>query len=75
MAGFLGCYYNVGRAQMQGVEVSAEAVLSPGVLRARASYTYTDARDLGFISEVRRSRRRFATLSHTAQQGVAVADL
>jgi vitamin B12 transporter len=47
MLGYLGCYYNVGRAQMQGVEVSAEAVLAPGVLRARASYTYTDARDLG----------------------------
>jgi vitamin B12 transporter len=47
MAGFLGCYYNVGRAEMQGVEASAEAVIAPGVLRARASYTYTDARDLG----------------------------
>ena len=45
--GFLGCYYNVGRAQMQGVELSAEAVLVPGVLRAKATYTYTDARDLG----------------------------
>jgi vitamin B12 transporter len=47
IAGFLGCYYNVGRAQMQGVELSANAVLSPGILRARASYTYTDARDIG----------------------------
>jgi len=49
IAGFLGCYYNVGRAQMQGVELSAEATLSPGVLRAKATYTYTDARDLGAV--------------------------
>ncbi|THD48322.1 MAG: TonB-dependent receptor, partial [Bradyrhizobium sp.] len=45
--GFLGCYYNVGRAEMQGVELSADATLVPGVLRAKATYTYTDARDLG----------------------------
>ncbi len=34
---------------MQGVELSAEATLSPGVLRAKATYTYTDARDLGAV--------------------------
>ncbi|MGD1036604.1 MAG: TonB-dependent receptor [Roseiarcus sp.] len=41
-----GCYYNVGRAETKGVELSADAVLVPDAWRARASYTYLDARDL-----------------------------
>ncbi|MGO9941374.1 MAG: TonB-dependent receptor plug domain-containing protein [Rhodoblastus sp.] len=41
-----GCYYNVGRAQTQGVEVSGTAELIPSVLRARVGYTYTDAMNL-----------------------------
>jgi vitamin B12 transporter len=40
-----GCYYNVGKAQTKGVEVSGDVTLVPDVLRARASYTYTDARN------------------------------
>jgi vitamin B12 transporter len=41
-----GCYYNVGRAETKGVEISADAALVPDAWRARASYTYLDARDL-----------------------------
>ncbi len=41
-----GCYYNVGRAQTSGVEVSGDATLVPDVLHARGGYTYTDARDI-----------------------------
>ena len=41
-----GCYYNVGRADTQGVELSGDVALVPDVWRARASYTYLDARDL-----------------------------
>lgn len=41
-----GCYYNVGKARTSGVELSADAALSPDVLRLRAVYTYIDARDL-----------------------------
>jgi len=32
-----GCYANVVRARMQGLEVSAEAVVLPDALRARLS--------------------------------------
>ncbi len=41
-----GCYYNVGRARTQGIELSGEASVIPDVFRLRASYTYLDARDL-----------------------------
>ncbi|MCW2285184.1 vitamin B12 transporter [Rhodoblastus acidophilus] len=41
-----GCYYNVGRARIQGLEFSAEAVLAPDAWRARLSYTNMDARNL-----------------------------
>lgn len=41
-----GCYYNIGEARTQGAELSAEASIIPGVLRARAGYTYTDAINL-----------------------------
>jgi vitamin B12 transporter len=41
-----GCYYNVNKASTQGVELSGTVDLLPGVLRARAGYTYTDAINL-----------------------------
>ncbi len=41
-----GCYFNVNRARTQGVEVSMDASIVPDTLRAKASYTYTDTRDL-----------------------------
>ncbi|MCW2317680.1 vitamin B12 transporter [Rhodoblastus acidophilus] len=41
-----GCYYNVGRSRIQGLELSAEAVVFPEELRARLSYTNMDARNL-----------------------------
>jgi vitamin B12 transporter len=41
-----GCYYNVGRARIQGLELSADAAVLPDELRARLSYTNMDARNL-----------------------------
>jgi vitamin B12 transporter len=40
-----GCYYNVGKAQTSGIEVSGDVTLVPDVLHARGGYTYTDARN------------------------------
>ncbi len=41
-----GCYYNVGKAETKGVEVSGSAILIPGVLTGRLSYAYVDALNL-----------------------------
>lgn len=43
--GPVGQYVNVARARTQGLEVAADAVLVPGFLTTRASYTYLDAID------------------------------
>jgi vitamin B12 transporter len=40
-----GCYYNVGTARTRGVEVTADAVAVPDVLRIRGGYTYTNAQN------------------------------
>jgi len=47
-AAFTGCYYNVARAQMRGVELAAEADVVPGLLRAKATYTYDAAKNRDF---------------------------
>lgn len=52
---YTGCYINVGRARTQGVEVAGSATLIEGVLAAKASYTYLDARDL--TTHLRLARR------------------
>jgi vitamin B12 transporter len=44
------CYYNVASARMRGVELEAQATLTPGVLRAKATYTYDDAEDRDFAN-------------------------
>ena len=41
-----GCYYNVGKAETRGVEVSGGATLIPGVLTGRMSYAYVEAVNL-----------------------------
>jgi vitamin B12 transporter len=41
-----GCYYNVGRAETKGIEVSGDVVLVPDEWRAKASYTFMEAKDL-----------------------------
>ena len=41
-----GSYENVARAETAGIEVSAEAEIVPGRLRAGASYTYLHSRNL-----------------------------
>ncbi len=41
-----GCYYNVGKAETKGVEVSGNAAILPGILTGRVSYAYVDAIDL-----------------------------
>lgn len=42
---FNGCYLNVGRAEMNGAELSADAVLVEGLVTARAAYTHLVAID------------------------------
>jgi len=58
-----GCYYNVGRADISGVELSGDATLVPDVWRARASYTYLDARDLDTNTQLLRRPRDKGALS------------
>jgi vitamin B12 transporter len=41
-----GCYYNVGKAETKGVEVSGNATIVPGILTGRVSYAYVDAVNL-----------------------------
>ena len=45
-AQIFGCYYNVGRAVTRGVEATGELTILPEVLKGRATYTFTYARDL-----------------------------
>jgi vitamin B12 transporter len=58
-----GCYYNVGRAETKGVELSADAILVPDAWRARASYTYLDARDLDTGAQLLQRPRNKGALS------------
>jgi len=58
-----GCYYNVGRADIRGVELSSDVTLVPDVWRARASYTYLDARDLDTNTQLLRRPRDKGALS------------
>ena len=58
-----GCYYNVDRADISGVELSADVVLMPDVWRARATYTYLDARDLDTDTQLLRRPRNKGALS------------
>jgi len=41
-----GCYYNIGRARTQGVELSGDASIVPDIVKVRAAYTYLDARNV-----------------------------
>jgi vitamin B12 transporter len=58
-----GCYYNVGRADIRGVELSGDVTLVPDIWRARASYTYLDARDLDTNTQLLRRPRNKGALS------------
>ena len=58
-----GCYYNVGRADISGVELTGDVALVPDVWRARASYTYLDARDLDANTQLLRRPRDKGALS------------
>ena len=58
-----GCYYNVGRAQTSGLEVSGDAILVPDLLRARGGYTYTDARNTQANTQLLRVPYNQASLS------------
>jgi vitamin B12 transporter len=58
-----GCYYNVGRADISGVELSGDVTLVPDIWRARASYTYLDARNLDSNTQLLRRPRNKGALS------------
>ena len=69
-----GCYYNVGRAETKGVELSADAILVPDAWRARASYTYLDARDLETDTQLLQRPRNKGALS-LIYDGIAKLEL
>jgi vitamin B12 transporter len=69
-----GCYYNVGRAETKGVELSADAILVPDVWRARASYTYLDAVDLETQTALLQRPRNKGALS-LVYDGIAKLEL
>jgi vitamin B12 transporter len=69
-----GCYYNVGRAETKGVEVSADAIMVPDAWRARASYTYLDARDLETDTQLLQRPRNKGSLS-LIYDGIAKLEL
>jgi vitamin B12 transporter len=58
-----GCYYNVDRADISGLELSGDVVLVPDIWRARATYTYLDARDLDTNTQLLRRPRNKGALS------------
>jgi vitamin B12 transporter len=58
-----GCYYNVDRADISGLELSGDFALVPDVWRARATYTYLDARDLDTDTQLLRRPRNKGALS------------
>ena len=62
-----GYYENIKNAAVGGLELSGEAELIPGVLRASGSYTYLDARNLdtGLILERRPVHSGTAALTYT----------
>lgn len=65
-------YVNVGRATMQGVELSTTVVLIPSRLTLTGSYTYTDARDASTGLQLARQPQNTgaATLSWTGRSGL-----
>ncbi len=61
-----GCYFNVARARMQGIELEAEAPVDQ-TLRIKGAYTYLQAIDLGTGLQLARRPH------HQAFLGVAIA--
>ena len=60
-----GCFYNIGKARIQGVEVELNATLIPDTLRMKGSYTYTDAHDLIANEQLVRAPYNKGSLSFT----------
>lgn len=63
----IGAYFNVGRAKIRGVEVSAALVAIPEILKMRASYTYLQSLDqMTGLPLIRRPRHKgFVSASYT----------
>lgn len=62
-AGFSCVYYNVGRAEISGVEASAKYNLLPGQWLVKGSYTYLYGENLDTNSELLRRPRNRGSLS------------
>ena len=58
-------YVNIGRARTQGVELSAETVIVPSILKATASYTYLDTENLDTGLELSRRPQNSGALTLT----------
>lgn len=58
-----GNYANISSARTSGVEITASAMIVPGVLHATASYTYLDARNLDTGRPLARRAQNSGSLS------------
>jgi vitamin B12 transporter len=59
----LGCYFNVSRAETNGVEVGAAVDILPGYLKFNAAYTYLHAVDLATDLVLARRPKNLARFS------------
>jgi vitamin B12 transporter len=59
----LGCYFNVSRAETNGVEVGAAVDILPGYLKFNAAYTYLHAVDLATNLVLARRPKNLARFS------------
>jgi vitamin B12 transporter len=59
----LGCYFNVSRAETDGVEVGAAVDILPGYLKFNAAYTYLHAVDLATNLVLARRPKNLARFS------------
>ena len=57
-----GNYNNIAHAETEGIELAASAELLPGILKATASYTYLDAKNLDTGLPLARRAQDTATL-------------
>ncbi len=58
-----GNYSNIDKVQTSGVEIGATAMIVPGVLNAKGTYTYLDARNLTTDLQLGRRARNTGSLS------------
>ncbi|MET0709769.1 MAG: TonB-dependent receptor [Tardiphaga sp.] len=58
-------YVNVARAETSGLEVGADVIILPGLVKLNAAYTYLHAQDLGNDTVLARRPKNFARFALT----------